>query len=289
MLCLTVGIAFYIILISIVIPYSFANETQDDQYIDDSILLVMMSCAALVEVCHDITNQYKNDRRFVTQKRRCVGDIFSELGPYWTKRSYRMTENEFWKLHNLIVRYYPKKPVSRKRKRRKLSDCCPNKKIQKSLRLSAAIRYFAGGCPLDIMSSHGLGYNDVYNSVWGIIDAINSCPKLSIEFPKCHDEQRKIAAKFNLKSSVEFDNCTGCIDGMLIWTSKPNSNVLKLAKLGCKKFFCGRKKGLGSICKQSVITIADFLISISRIQPVHPIIWLLGHHKCVNNLKRQTF
>ena len=70
MLCLTASIAFYIILISFVIPSCFGHATDDDQYIDDSIMLVMMSCAALVEVCHDMTNQYKNDRRFVSRKRR---------------------------------------------------------------------------------------------------------------------------------------------------------------------------------------------------------------------------
>ena len=114
MLCLTASIAFYIILISFVIPSCFGHATDDDQYIDDSIMLVMMSCAALVEICHDMTNQYKNDRRFVSRKRRCVSDIFSELGPYWVKRSYIMTEDEFWKLFNLIHPYYPK---NNKRKR----------------------------------------------------------------------------------------------------------------------------------------------------------------------------
>ena len=168
--------------------------------------------------------------------------MFSELGPCWVKRSYRMTEEEFWKLLNLILPYYPKKQASKKRKRRMKSDCCPNKKIPQSLRLSAALRYFAGGCPIDIMSSHGIGFNDVYNSVWRIIDAINTCPKLAIRFPTCHEQQQQIASKFNAKSSVEFDNCAGCIDGMMIWTSKPNERVLRLAKLGCKKFFCGRKK-----------------------------------------------
>lgn len=68
------------------------------------------------------------------------------------------------------------------------------------------------------------------------MDANNSCPKLSIAFPKSHNEQRKIVAKFRGKLPVNFDNCTACIDGMLIWKSRPNSHELALAKLGCKIF-----------------------------------------------------
>ena len=39
-----------------------------------------------------------------------------------------------------------------------------------------------------------------------------------------------------------FDNYVGYIDGVLIWTSKPSIICLLGAKLGCKKFLCGRKK-----------------------------------------------
>ena len=34
----------------------------------------------------------------------------------------------------------------------------------------------------------------------------------------------------------------GCVYGILIWTQKPNQNVLVAAGLGCIKFFCGRKR-----------------------------------------------
>ena len=83
--------------------------------------------------------------------------------------------------------------------------------------MSGAIRYFVGSSPLDIVSLHGIGLNDVYGSVWGIIDAINSgCPKLNFKFPTCHEKHKVIVAGFKQKSGVDFDNCAGCIDGMLI-------------------------------------------------------------------------
>ena len=113
------------------------------------------------------------------------------------------------------------------------------------MRLSIAIRYFAGGDPLDLMSSHGVSMTEVYRSIWMIVDSINQCPTLKIDFPTCHKKQRLIADGFAQKSSVGFDNCVGCVDGMLVWTNKPSKSVLKTAQLGAKKFYCGRKKRYG--------------------------------------------
>ena len=62
MLCLTTNIASYILLITIVIPFSFRNATDDEHYVEDYIMLVVMLCAALVDVCHDIINQHTNER-----------------------------------------------------------------------------------------------------------------------------------------------------------------------------------------------------------------------------------
>ena len=42
-----------------------------------------------------------------------------------------------------------------------------------------------------------------------------------------------------------FDNYVGYIDDLLVWTNKPNIICLLGAKLGCNKFFCGRKKRFG--------------------------------------------
>ena len=94
------------------------------------------------------------------------------------------------------------------------------------------------------MVTHGVGYADVHHSVWQIIDTINVSEEFSISFPECHTKQKEIAGRFSSLSWLGFDNCVGCVDGMLIWTQKPNKNVLAAAGLGCIKFFCGRKKGL---------------------------------------------
>ena len=150
-----------------------------------------------------------------------------------------MSKLSFWRLHSILE---PLLPCSQRRKRKR--GLTPNGDISSSLKLSIAMCYFAGGVPRDIMSSHGVSYTEVYTSVWEIVDAINSCDRLKITFPN-HDEQMRIASRFEAKSSVGFDNCCGCVDGLLIWTSKPSKPILQKANLGAKKFFCGRKKKFG--------------------------------------------
>ena len=77
-----------------------------------------------------------------------------------------------------------------------------------------------------------------------IMDMINLCPSLAIKFPS-RLKQREFAEEFERKSSAGFNNCIGCIDGILVWTNKPSKLYLLAAKLGAKKFFCGRKKNYG--------------------------------------------
>jgi DDE superfamily endonuclease len=42
-----------------------------------------------------------------------------------------------------------------------------------------------------------------------------------------------------------FDNCVGCVDGLLIWINKPNKRDLLATKSGATKFYCGRKNKYG--------------------------------------------
>ena len=108
-----------------------------------------------------------------------------------------------------------------------------------------ALRWFAGGEPADIFHVHGVHCSRVYTGVWETVDAINLCPTFQMPFPNDHNEQMKIAAGFQEKSSVNFQGCVGCIDGMLVWTNKPSKRSLDPVGVGPKKFFCGRKKKIG--------------------------------------------
>ena len=84
----------------------------------------------------------------------------------------------------------------------------------------------AGGNPIDIGMHHGIHNKDVFKHVWKVLDAVNQCKELDFGFPDKHEDQQRIAAGFAKKFQVGFDNCVGCIDGILIWTEKPSRQVL---------------------------------------------------------------
>ena len=105
------------------------------------------------------------------RKRRLVHSIFEELGPYYVKRAYRMDEASFWKLHRMLASLMsPKKNANSKKKHK---DGATNGLIVSSIRLSCAIRYFAGGRPEDISLVHGISHSEVFRSVWLVVDAVN--------------------------------------------------------------------------------------------------------------------
>ena len=45
--------------------------------------------------------------------------------------------------------------------------------IHSSVRLSIALRYFAGGSVYDIALVHGVSHTEVYQSIWRVLNAIN--------------------------------------------------------------------------------------------------------------------
>jgi hypothetical protein len=149
-----------------------------------------------------------------------------------------MSEMLFWRLHDLLQPYMN---ASNKRNR----GATPNGDISTAARLSMAIRWFAGGDPADIFQVHGVSYGQVLISVWIVVDAINQCETIKIRFPTDYDEQQLIAKGFESKSQVDFPNCVGCIDGMLVWISKPTAKCTRQTGVGPRKFFCGRKKKFG--------------------------------------------
>jgi hypothetical protein len=120
-----------------------------------------------------------------------------------------------------------------------------NGHIHSSIRLSAALRYFAGASPIDIALVFGISHVEVFESVWKVVDAINACPSLNITYPTSHREQKRIACEFQLKSGAKFANCAGAIDGILIWTLKPKKSDCDASDIGAKKFLCSWKHKFG--------------------------------------------
>jgi hypothetical protein len=125
----------------------------------------------------------------------------------------------------------------------------PNGVIATTVRLACAIRYFAGGSPYDLMGKYGISHSEVLASVWYVVEAVNSLRELFIQYPSGKEEQQRIANGFRLASSVDFDNCAGAIDGILIWIQKPTINDAEKSGIGIKKLYCARKHKFGLNCQ----------------------------------------
>jgi hypothetical protein len=182
---------------------------------------------------------------FIRRDRRNVSSIFRELGPMYARRAYRMDNDSFWVLHRKLCPYLKGRVRPAASSKKKHRNGATNGIIPSTVRLSIALRYFAGGSSYDIALTHGVSHTEVYVSIWRVVDAVNKCSELDIDFPKDHAKQKEIAAGFARKSGAFFTMCVGAIDGIMIWIEQPTKRDCVEAGCGPKKFFCGRKKKFG--------------------------------------------
>jgi DDE superfamily endonuclease len=230
--------------------------------------LVLTSAMLLEVIPEDMGMESDSDEEDVVpvqhrkRTRRYVNDIFNEQGPIYVRRAYRMQSSSFWELHRMLKAGIAASQNTHEVSCKTHKNGAKNGLISTSVRLSVALRYFAGGRPDDIALVHGISHSEVFNSVWKVVDAVNSCKNLNIGFPQSHTAQRKIARAFELKSDPSFTMCAGCLDGMLIWMEKPSAAVCKEAKCGAMKFFCGRKKKFG-VNLQGVCDVEGRFIDVS--------------------------
>lgn len=227
--------------------YPSLEDDDDDASKKRRLAVVMVAAAVAIEYSR---KQHRGPRFPIPRERRSVDSIFDELGPTYTRRAYRMTREGFLALHERL------RPFITRVKQERSS---PNGFIPSSIRLAAALRFFAGGSPYDLAIVHGISHSAVYESVWIVLDAINQHSDLRIRFPESHEEQRRIALEFKKKSSAGFDCCVGAIDGLLVWIEKPNPADCNLAHCGETKFFCGRKKKFGLNMMGTVDHVGRFL------------------------------
>ena len=182
----------------------------------------------------------------VRRTRKKVKNLWAELGCY-ARKAYRMSMEAFDVLHDTIEDALEEEFKSKDGDRDR--GVTPNGDIPTKLRLSAALRFFAGGAVYDIMLTHGMGRASVYKSVYGVVNVINAEKSLSFnengaEFPS-HDEQRDIAAGFLTKSGAGFDKIVLALDGMLVWTIQPNRADCEFLEIGERQFHCYRKDKFG--------------------------------------------
>jgi DDE superfamily endonuclease len=222
------------------------GSTKDSAWLLPIILSVLLSI--LPEEfgydAEDVGNRLRSPCYPLSREHKRVHEIFNELGPSYTRRAYRMTAVSFWNLHRILLKYL-RKPPALKQNKKVMVKGTVNGVITTPIRLSAALRYFAGGRPEDIALVHGISHTEGFHSVWMVVDAVNASSELAFLFPEDHDKQRAIAEAFKSKSQVGFDNCVGTIDGLLVWTKKFSDEECCWAGVGPKKFFCGRKHKFG--------------------------------------------
>ena len=204
------------------------------------------------------------------RQRISMTEVFTSMGPRIFRHAFRMTFDTFWHLHSILLPHIltaTDQISSYDRKGGRNSGNfslppIPNGPISHSIRLGAAIRYFCGGSPYDIMCVFGISYSEVLSSVWIIVDAINKCTQFEISYPETLEEQRQIAAGFQAASTPGIRNCAGAIDGILIWMLKPSLKEAMLAGVDQKKFLCGRKHKFGLNC-QAVSDCRGRILDIS--------------------------
>lgn len=231
------------------------EEDDDDRssFLSSSILLLLLAALACTNNQpffflgpeEDGENATPRRGQTIIRSRRPVFTIFRELGPTYTRRAYRMSPDTFYNLHRVLFPYlrYNINPLQGSTKKNR--NGARNGLVPSTIRLAAALRYFAGGSVYDLAIMHGISCTEVYRSVWRVVDAVNSAESLRIEFPHDHDKQRQLALGFRSRSSADFDCCVAAIDGLLIWTERPTKQDCQLARCGAKKFFCGRKHKFG--------------------------------------------
>ena len=85
MTCGLLGLC-YIFFVTIFLPVVMGSGCDTNQLMVDTIVNIVHVSAALSHVCYALSSQSeRNSRIFVRRRRRCVSDIFSELGPINTR------------------------------------------------------------------------------------------------------------------------------------------------------------------------------------------------------------
>ena len=146
-------ILIYVLVIAFIVPVILDGSGETDNVLNASLVNVILASCSVMDGYYILLFNNMTKRRFVERKRKCVTDIFADYGPYYTRWAYCMNEMQFWKLYNILYKFYPKK--RKKRKRGTDNNTSANGTIHLSLRLSISIWYFAGVSSIELMISHG--------------------------------------------------------------------------------------------------------------------------------------
>jgi hypothetical protein len=126
-------------------------------------------------------------------KRKTFEELRDSLSDWLFRRAYHMSKLSYESLYAIIQQRLDREFLVRGGGTRGLQGS--SYIISTKIRLSIALRYFAGGAVYDIMLVHGVYMPSIYASVWGVIDVINNTPELDFHFPS-KERQQEIATGF---------------------------------------------------------------------------------------------
>ena len=130
-------------------------------------------------------------------------------------RAYRMDVENFYRLHRMIKDQLTQMFFNQRR------DTSSGYFIPTAIRLSIALRFFAGGSIIYLIITLNVFISSVYGSVWAVVDCVNYCNLLSFSFPSLED-QHHICEGYKNRSFIKLQNIIGAIDGILVWLKKPS-------------------------------------------------------------------
>jgi hypothetical protein len=138
-----------------------------------------------------------------TRCRCTVEEIYDCLGARYFQRAYRMTYESFLFLHEKLSSGIAK-AVDDGRHYKQMGGRGGNYKpppvrngpVSTCVRLACTLQYFAGGLPYDITAKYGIFHAAVLESIWVVVEAVNSYDEFIIEYPASEIAQSKIACEF---------------------------------------------------------------------------------------------
>ena len=193
----------------------FSSDAVDELIVAASTVVQPAVLAAAHYYAQKVQLDQRTPRVAVPRQRNSVSHAYNSLGPRLFRRAFRMTFDAFWRLHSILLSHIETAISKRRDYVRKGGrdggnfslPPIPNGPISTSIRLGAALRYFAGGSAYDICLMFGISHSEVLSCVWIVVDAINQCPQFQISYPASLEEQRRIACGFEAASTPGIHNC----------------------------------------------------------------------------------
>ena len=113
------------------------------------------------------------DRPAVPRVRKNVTQVNRELGQNYFRRAFRMSYRTFFRLYRMIEDDL-KREIGTKRFESDYVERSTNGPILLTVRLAAALRFFAGGEAYDIAVMFGISHSAIFELVEFVVDVINN-------------------------------------------------------------------------------------------------------------------